>query len=94
MVKKPPAPFRCDIRTSFAKAFGAWRRKKKITLKEIAAELGISVSTVNSWELGERFPTGEHFQALVNYTRVPPCRLFCILADKCVPAKCQLAMRK
>lgn len=94
MVTKPDAPFHCDIRTSFAKAFGAWRRKNHVQLKEVAAGLGISVSTVSSWEQGERFPTGEHFQALVNYTGVPPCRLFCVMADKCVPAECLLALRK
>ena len=91
MPEKPAAPFPCDIRTSFAKAFSTWRTKNKIPLKEVAAGLGLSVSTVSSWELGERFPTGEHFQALVNYTGVPPCRLFCIMADTCMPAECQLA---
>ncbi len=88
------APFPCDIRTSFAKAFGAWRRKNNIPLKKIAAELGISLSTVDAWELGERFPTAEHLQALVNYTGLPPCRLFCIMVDKCVPPDCLLAMLK
>jgi len=94
MFQKPDAPFHCDIRTSFAKAFSNWRRKNNVPLKEVAAGLGISVATVNSWELGERFPTGEHFQALVNYTGVPPCKLFCVMADKCVPADCQLALIK
>jgi transcriptional regulator with XRE-family HTH domain len=86
-------PFRCDIRANFAKAFGTWRRKNHIPLKQVAADLGIAVSTVNSWELGLRFPTGEHFQALADYTGLPPCRLFCIMADICVPAECQLALR-
>ena len=27
-----------------------------------------------------------------NYTGLPPCRLFCVMADKCVPADCLLAM--
>jgi hypothetical protein len=27
-----------------------------------------------------------------NYTGVPPCKLFCVMADKCVPAECLLAM--
>lgn len=94
MPKKPDAPFQCDIRTSFAKAFSAWRQKNNIPLKEIAAGLGLSVSTVSAWELGERFPTGEHFQALVNYTGVPPCKLFCVMADKCMPAECKLALLK
>jgi hypothetical protein len=84
--------FSCDIRVSFATAFKNWRRKNKIPLKKIATDLGLSVSTVSSWELGERFPTGRHFEMLVNYTGEPPCKLFCVMADKCVPVECLLAM--
>lgn len=82
----------CDIRASFATAFRNWRRKNNIPLKKIAEDLGVSVSTVSSWELGQRFPTGRHFEKLTDYTGLPPCKLFCIMADKCVPADCLLAM--
>ena len=88
----PKANLQCDIRASFAKAFSAWRRKNNIPLKQLARDLGLAVSTVNSWERGERFPTGRNFELLVNYTGVPPCKLFCVMADKCVPADCLLAM--
>jgi transcriptional regulator with XRE-family HTH domain len=84
--------FHCDIRASFASAFGNWRRKNNIPLKKIGRDLGLAVSTINSWELGERFPTGRNFEMLANYTGVPPCRLFCVMTDKCVPTKCLLAM--
>ena len=30
--------------------------------------------------------------ASVNHTGVPPCKLFCVMADKCVPVDCLLAM--
>jgi transcriptional regulator with XRE-family HTH domain len=90
-VGKQP-PFHCDIRVSFATAFSNWRRKNKVPLKTIAKVLGVSVSTVSSWELGERFPTGYNFELLVDYTGLPPCKLFCVMADKCVPADCLLAM--
>ncbi len=93
-MKKPAAPLDCDIRTNFAKGFGAWRRKNNLPLKDVAAELGISLATVNAWEWGEKFPTAKHFQALVNYAGIPPCRLFCVMANKCVPVECLLAMRK
>jgi transcriptional regulator with XRE-family HTH domain len=83
---------RCDIRASFASAFRNWRVKNNIPLKKVANDLGLAVSTINSWELGERFPTGRNFEMLVDYTGVPPCRLFCGVADKCVPAECLLAM--
>ena len=90
VAKKPK--LKCDIGASFAIAFQNWRRKKKIPLKQVAADLGLSVNTINLWELGKRFPTGPHFQMLAEYTGMPPCRLFCVIADKCVPAECLLAM--
>jgi transcriptional regulator with XRE-family HTH domain len=93
VMKKPAAPLPCDIRANFAKALRTWRRKNNLSLKEIAAEMGISLATVSAWERGARFPAVQHFQALVNYTGIPPCRLFCVMADKCVPAECLLAMR-
>ncbi len=86
--------FKCDIRASFAIAFRNWRVKHNISLKEVASDLGLAVSTVNSWELGKRFPSGRNFETLVNYTGVPPCRLFCVMADKCVPSDCLLAMSR
>jgi transcriptional regulator with XRE-family HTH domain len=92
--KKRTGLLHCDIRTSFAKAFDAWRKKNNLPLKDVAAGLGVSLATVNAWERGEKFPTAQHFQALVNYTGIPPCRLFCVMADKCVPTECLLAMPK
>jgi transcriptional regulator with XRE-family HTH domain len=86
--------FHCDIRASFATAFRTWREKNNIPLKKVAKELSLSIATVNSWEQGKRFPTGRNLEMLANYTGVPPCRLFCVMADKCVPAECMLAMPK
>ena len=83
---------RCDLRGSFATAFRNWRLKNKVPLKRVAADLGVSIATVNKWERGERFPGERHLGLLVQYTGQPPCRLFCIMADKCVPAGCLLAM--
>lgn len=82
--------FRCDIRASFALAFKKWRRREKTPLKKVAADLGVSVSTISFWELGKRFPTGRHFEKLAEYTGLPPCRLFCSMAEECVPAECLL----
>ena len=90
MPQKPN--FHSDIRASFATAFSTWRRKNNIPLKKVAKDLGLSVATVNSWELGARFPTGYNFELLVNYTGVPPCKLVCVMADKCVPTECLLTM--
>jgi len=61
-------------------------------LKKVAKDLGLSIATINSWELGERFPTGYNFEMLANYMGVPPCRLLCVMSDKCVPTDCLVAM--
>ena len=92
MAQKPK--LHCDIRECFATAFRNWRLKHNIPLKKVARDLGLAVSTLNSWELGKRFPTGYNFEMLANYTGVPPCKLFCVMADKCVPAECLLALRR
>jgi transcriptional regulator with XRE-family HTH domain len=86
--------FHCDLRACFATAFSNWRRKNNIPLKQIASDLGVSVATVNSWVLGTRFPAGRHLEKILDYTGVPPCRLFCVTADKCVPAECLQALPK
>jgi transcriptional regulator with XRE-family HTH domain len=83
-----------DVRASFARAFRDWRRGNGLPLKTVTRDLGLSISTVSSWESGRSFPTGSHFERLVAYTGLPPCKLFCVMADKCVPADCLLAMRR
>jgi transcriptional regulator with XRE-family HTH domain len=88
----PEQKVQCDVCASFAIAFNYWRRKKRIPLKQIAQDLGLSISTVSAWGAGEHFPSGPHFSILVTYTGVPPCKLFCVMADKCVPADCLLAL--
>ena len=85
---------RFDIRASFAIAFKNWREKHHIPLKKIAADLGVGIATVQAWESAERFPNGDNLEMLANYTGVPPCRLFCVIADRCVPSECLLAQPK
>ena len=86
--------FHGGVRASFAAAFNAWRKKNKIPLKTIAKSLGVSIYTINSWESGQAFPGGRNFEKLVEFTGLPPCKLFCVMADKCVPADCLLAMNQ
>jgi transcriptional regulator with XRE-family HTH domain len=79
----------CDIRNNFAIVFKTWRQRKCLLLKQIAADLDVSASTVNLWEMGRRFPTGKNIEALAQYTGLPPCRLFCRLAAKCTRRLCR-----
>jgi transcriptional regulator with XRE-family HTH domain len=80
----------CQIRASFTIAFRNWRLTNNIPLKKIARDLGLSIATINSWESGKRFPTGYNLEMLADYTGVPPCRLFCRMAEQCVPVDCPL----
>jgi hypothetical protein len=86
------AKLRCDIRATFAAAFKSWRLRENIPLKQLAADLGLAPATISAWELGRRFPTDRHFELLLDYTALPPCRLFCVMADKCVPLECLLGL--
>jgi DNA-binding transcriptional regulator YiaG len=84
-----------DIHATFAASFRNWRQENNLTLKEVAFDLGISISTVNSWELGVRFPSGQHLEMLVNYTGHPPCWFFCVKSDDCVvPAESETGSMK
>ena len=62
----------CDIRRNFAIAFKTWRQRNSLLLKQIAADLGVSINTVNLWEMGRRFPSGKNIEALTAYT-APAC---------------------
>jgi len=48
-----------------------WRKAEGRTLKEVAAELGLSISIICEWEHGRRFPSVDHLQALAQYTGIP-----------------------
>jgi DNA-binding transcriptional regulator YiaG len=79
---------------TFATAFHSWRLKRNIPLRKIAKDLGISIATVNSWESGQRFPTGRHLERIVDYTGVPPCRLLCRITHEHASAERPKAMPK
>ena len=54
-----------------------WRQEHDLLLKQVAPDLGVSITTLHDWETGRRFPTGEHLDAISRYTGVAVCRLFC-----------------
>ncbi len=62
-----------DIVKLFAKRFKNWRDEKGVPLKHVAAELDVSVSVVNEWENGHRFPSVHHLEAICEHTGVPAC---------------------
>ena len=53
-----------------------WRKARKILLKQMACDLGVSVSLVSAWENGVRFPSVANLQLLSAYTGIPVCQFF------------------
>ena len=43
------------------------RFQKRLTLKQLADELGVSVNSVNSWEYGKRNPSFKNMQKLAKF---------------------------
>jgi hypothetical protein len=79
-----------DVHTGFALAFSNWRQRNCVPLKKMAADLGLSITTLDKLELGQRSPAGRHFEFQVMYTGEPPGRLVCVMADKSPPAECHI----
>ena len=48
---------------------------RRLPLKKVAAELGVSVAVVSAWENGIRFPSAHHLQQLSTYTGFSVCQL-------------------
>jgi len=67
----------------FSRNLKAWRKKRHLLLKTVAVDLGVSVSTLDTWETGHRFPTAEHLDRIVRVTGIPVCLLFCCKNGEC-----------
>ena len=70
----------CREQSLAAVAFGShlreWRKKNKVLRKQLAADLGMSLSTVSAWENGTRFPSGVHCDLVASYLEQPVFELF------------------
>ena len=53
-----------SVKVLFGRNLRVWRKSKKLLIKEVAAELGVSVSTWCQWETGLRFPLGDYLEML------------------------------
>lgn len=49
-----------------------WRDYRMFTREELAEDCGVSLSTVQSWELGRRSPSTENFRSLVYALGIEP----------------------
>jgi transcriptional regulator with XRE-family HTH domain len=67
----------------FSENLRAWRVKRNLLLKQVAADMDVSVPTLNAWETGHRFPTAEHLDWISRVTGIPVCLLFCGRNGEC-----------
>jgi|GEM_PF-1822626 len=65
-----------NIKVLFGRNLRAWRKSKKLLIKEVAADFGVSVSTWCQWETGRRFPAGDYLGLISEYMDVPVCHFF------------------
>jgi len=54
-----------------------WRKQSGKLIKQLAADIGVSPSTVSAWMSGRRSPSGAHLDALSAITGMPTSCMFC-----------------
>jgi len=59
----------------FSHRLKEWRASRKLPLKHVARDLGVSVSIVSEWEHGNRFPSVTNLEAVSRYMGLPVCCL-------------------
>jgi transcriptional regulator with XRE-family HTH domain len=52
-----------------------WRAASGIPLREVARNMGVSISTVSAWEHADRFPSASHLDGLADCIGIPVCAL-------------------
>jgi transcriptional regulator with XRE-family HTH domain len=57
------------------KQLRAWRMRRFLTQKELAARVGVPYQTVQRWESGQRFPRPGHLRRLCEALEVTPDEL-------------------
>jgi DNA-binding transcriptional regulator YiaG len=61
-------------RENFAKKLQAWRERRGFTQQEAAKNLGISVRTLQNWEIARNMPRGFGLNALLLVIQEKPKR--------------------
>jgi transcriptional regulator with XRE-family HTH domain len=66
-----------DVKGIFARRLKSWRKSKRLPLKAIAVDLGLSESALCQWENGVTFPSPGNLTLIAQYAKLPPCHFFC-----------------
>lgn len=59
------------VQDLFSRRLKRLRRKKGVTMVEVADTIGMSQATISEWEKGNKFPRAGALQQLANYFNVP-----------------------
>lgn len=73
-----------STQTVFSTNLRAWRKHKDLLLKQVSADLDVSISTFAAWEYGTRFATADHLDALGKLVECHTACLFCEKFQDCL----------
>jgi hypothetical protein len=71
----------CDGRCGFSRVFSRWLQENPVSIKVVAAEIGVASSTICQWRDGTRCPSLDYLKLSCEYTGIPLCRLICDRRD-------------
>jgi transcriptional regulator with XRE-family HTH domain len=83
--REPSGPAIC-ARVLLGQRLHDWRKSRKLPLKQVADQFGVSEATWSRWEKGTRFPVPENLRRLAEFIGAPICNFF--YADRQDVARC------
>jgi transcriptional regulator with XRE-family HTH domain len=66
-----------DVKGLFARRLKAWRKSRRLPLKALAVDLGLTESALCQWEKGVTFPSADNLALIATYAKLPPCHFIC-----------------
>ena len=66
---------------TFGQRVREWRRRRLLTQKDLAEQLGVSTMTVQRWELGQGLPNVASQRRIVQVLGVTPDELYAALQE-------------
>lgn len=81
---------KASVVDDFSQRLRDWRASRKLPLKHVARDLGVSVSIISEWEHGNRFPSVTNLEAVSRYIGLPVCCLLYHGKGRCPHAPVEL----
>jgi transcriptional regulator with XRE-family HTH domain len=73
-MKPEPGQVHLALGALFSGRLRLWRTQRGLLLKEMASDLGVSLSLASALETGSRFPSEPHLEQISSYTGIPACQ--------------------